>query len=121
MIPRKYGRIVNVSSVAAEGGYRLRGAYGVAKAGVISLSQTLAAETAGYDITVNAICPRAIAGLRLDTIRDQFGAYLEAHGAESLPASRLPPAMPAEDVAETIAFLLSPAGKRINGQAIAIG
>ena len=61
---------------------------------MISLSQTLAAETTGHDITVNAICPRAIAGAQLNTIREQFGAYLQAHGGEALPHDRLPHGIP---------------------------
>jgi sorbitol-6-phosphate 2-dehydrogenase len=79
MIPRNYGRIVNTSSEAGKGGYRLRGSYCVAKAGVINLSQTLAVETAEYDIRVNAICPRGIAGVRLNTLRAMFSDYFEMH------------------------------------------
>jgi NAD(P)-dependent dehydrogenase (short-subunit alcohol dehydrogenase family) len=121
MLPRNYGRIVNTSSEAGKGGYRLRGAYCAAKAGVISLSQTLAAETAEYDITVNAICPRGIAGPRLDTLRTLFAEYTEMHGEQPRPAGvGRPPMQPAE-VADTILFLVSPQGARINGQAISIG
>jgi NAD(P)-dependent dehydrogenase (short-subunit alcohol dehydrogenase family) len=131
MIDQNYGRIVNVSSEAGKGGYRLRGSYCAAKAGVITLSQTLAVETSDYDIRVNAICPRGIAGARLDTIRDMMSEYRQQH--ENMP-STLPPQPPRErqpgawggtmnppEVAELILWLVSPAGSRVNGQAISIG
>jgi 3-oxoacyl-[acyl-carrier protein] reductase len=121
MIPRNYGRIVNTSSDAGRGGYALRGSYGVAKAGVINLSMTLALETADYDITVNAICPRGIAGDRNATIRSMFAEYAEMRGLPLRPESSLGRLMQPEEVADVILFLVSPAGKRVNGQAIGIG
>jgi len=121
MIRRNYGRIVNTSSEAGNGGYRLRGSYCAAKAGVIRLSQTLAAETTEYDIKVNAICPRGIAGARLDTLRALFAEYAEMHGEQRRPAGTGAPPMQPEEVAETVFYLVSPEGSRINGQAITIG
>jgi NAD(P)-dependent dehydrogenase (short-subunit alcohol dehydrogenase family) len=122
MIERNYGRIVNVSSEAGNGGYRLRGSYCAAKAGVIRLSQTLAAETTDYDIRVNAICPRGIAGVRVDTLRRMFDEYAEMHG-DQRRGSRPSPArdMDPAEVASLIVYLVSPAGTRVNGQAITIG
>jgi NAD(P)-dependent dehydrogenase (short-subunit alcohol dehydrogenase family) len=122
MIAANYGRIVNVSSEAGNGGYRLRGSYCAAKAGVIRLSQTLAAETTEYDIRVNAICPRGIAGVRVDTLRKMFDEYLEQHteqrrGPRPAGLTDMDPA----EVASAIVFLVSPAGARVNGQAITIG
>jgi sorbitol-6-phosphate 2-dehydrogenase len=133
MIAQNYGRIVNVSSEAGKGGYRLRGAYCAAKAGVIALSQTLAVETAEYDIRVNAICPRGIAGVRLDTIRQLMAEYRVQRGTAVLGARGDGPSQPERrsgawggtmdpaEVAEVILWLVSPAGSRINGQAISIG
>ena len=122
MIARNYGRIVNVSSEAGRGGYRLRGSYCAAKGGVINLSQTLAVETAKYDIRVNAVCPRGIAGARVDTLRRMFDEYLEQHPEQRRGPrpSGLTDMDPAE-VANAIVFLVSPEGARINGQAITIG
>jgi sorbitol-6-phosphate 2-dehydrogenase len=121
MIPRNYGRIVNTSSEAGKGGYRLRGSYCVAKAGVINLSQTLAVETAEYDIRVNAICPRGIAGVRLNTLRAMFSDYFEMHAEQRRPLQAADRTMDPAEVAETIVFLVSAEGARINGQAISIG
>lgn len=122
MIENNYGRIVNVSSEAGRGGYPLRGSYCVAKAGVINLSQTLAVETRDYDIRVNAICPRGIAGVRVETIRAMFDEYFEMHGGQRrgprpTGANDMDPA----EVADVIVFLVSPQAAHINGQAISIG
>src|SRR5215207_698389 len=122
MIPRNYGRIVNISSEAGKGGYRLRGAYCAAKAGVINLSMTLAAETAEYDIKVNALCPRGIAGVRLDTLREMFADYAASRGQQRQPppqaaAPQVDRTMQPAELAELILFLVSPEGSRINGQA----
>jgi NAD(P)-dependent dehydrogenase (short-subunit alcohol dehydrogenase family) len=123
MIPRNYGRIVNISSEAGKEGFRLRGAYCAAKAGVISLSSTLAVETAEYDITVNALCPRGIAGPRLDAVMQMFRDYASEHG-EAPAASARPrvqrPTMTPEELAEVIVFLVGPDGSRINGQALSV-
>lgn len=128
MIPRNYGRIVNISSEAGKGGYRLRGAYCAAKSGVINLSMTLAVETADYNIKVNALCPRGIAGVRLNTLREMFADYAASRG-ESRPPRPQPAAanqpadrtMQPEELAELIVILVSPEGSRINGQAITVG
>jgi NAD(P)-dependent dehydrogenase (short-subunit alcohol dehydrogenase family) len=126
MIPRNYGRIVNISSEAGKGGYRLRGAYCAAKASVINLSMTLAVETAEYNIKVNAVCPRGIAGVRLDTLREMFADYAATRGQARPPrpqaaAQSVDRTMQPEELAEFIVFLVSPEGSRINGQAITVG
>jgi NAD(P)-dependent dehydrogenase (short-subunit alcohol dehydrogenase family) len=121
MIPRNYGRIVNTSSDAGKGGYSLRGAYSAAKAGVINLSMTLALETSDYDITVNAVCPRAMAGPRREALRALFAEYVELHGQPLGPPPSSGRIMQPAEVAAIIVFLVSPAGARVNGQAITIG
>jgi 3-oxoacyl-[acyl-carrier protein] reductase len=55
MLERKYGRIVNISSVIGRMGNRGQANYAASKAGLIALSQTLAKEFAGKGITVNAV------------------------------------------------------------------
>lgn len=59
MMAQNYGRIVNVASVAGKEGNPNASAYSASKAAVIALTKSLAKETAGKDISVNAITPAA--------------------------------------------------------------
>ena len=57
MLDRRFGRVVNVSSVAGRTGIRYGAAYSAAKHGLIGFTRSLALETAKKGITANAICP----------------------------------------------------------------
>ncbi len=57
MIDQRLGRIVNISSIAGKRGHAGVAAYSASKAGVISLTQSLAAELGPFNVTVNAVCP----------------------------------------------------------------
>jgi NAD(P)-dependent dehydrogenase (short-subunit alcohol dehydrogenase family) len=57
MIDQRLGRIVNISSIAGKRGHAGISAYAASKAGVISLTQSLAEELGPFNVTVNAICP----------------------------------------------------------------
>ena len=57
MKERKYGKIVNIASVAARQGSPLNPSYNASKAAVVNLTQAQSLELAPYDINVNAICP----------------------------------------------------------------
>ena len=59
MLKQKYGRIVNVASIAGKEGNPNASAYSASKAGVIALTKSLGKETAQYDIAVNCITPAA--------------------------------------------------------------
>jgi len=57
MVKKGWGRIINISSVAALMGAALQPSYGTTKAGLIGLSKSLAIEAGKYGITVNTVCP----------------------------------------------------------------
>src|SRR5262249_8517193 len=69
MLERRYGRIVNIASIAGKEGNPSLGPYSASKAGLIAFTKSLAKELAGKgDITVNAVSPAVIATAILDTI-----------------------------------------------------
>jgi 3-oxoacyl-[acyl-carrier protein] reductase len=71
MIAQNYGRIVNIASVAGKEGNPNAPAYSASKAGVISLTKSLAKETAGKDISVNCITPAAAKTAIFDQMTQQ--------------------------------------------------
>ena len=124
MRERRWGRIVNVASTAAQRGYAYVSAYCAAKHGVLGLTRALALETATHGITVNAVCPGYT---DTDIIRagiDNIVARTGRTEAEALrqftdtnPQGRL--IQPAE-VAATVLWLCAEDSRSITGQAISV-
>ena len=126
MIERKYGKIVNIASIAGRRGSNRNPPYNASKAGVISLTQSQAQQLASHNINVNAICPgllwtpmwQRIASR--DTMtpnpegkspRELFVEYVEAGtplGREQTP----------DDIGNLAAFLASDFAMNITGQSI---
>lgn len=113
MKARKFGRIVNFSSIAARRGSDRVGAhYAAAKGGIIGLTKTLALELGPHGITVNAIAPGFIKTPRI-AAADWGNA--SAAFIESLPLKR---AGKPDDVAGVVAMLCSEAGGYVSGATI---
>jgi len=111
MIATRWGRIINVSSVAAQTGNRGQTNYAAAKAGLHGATRSLALELASRGITVNTVAPGIIASPMSD----------DAFPKEAI--DRLVPMKRAgkpEEVAELIAFLASDRAAYISGQLIGI-
>jgi len=106
MIGNRSGKIINVSSIGGRKGGRGRSAYRVTKAGLISLTESVAAEVKTYGIDVNCICP---AGVDTEGYRQAFGS----RGREENPKLLRP-----EEIAELVVFLASDASSAITGTAI---
>jgi len=127
MKQRRYGKIVNIASVAGRLGSSTSQSYSASKAGVINLTQTLALELAPFSINVNAVCPgllwtpmwKRIATYRrglhgttrrlLD--REEFDRTVQERvplGREQFP----------EDVGHAVAFLASDYARNITGQTL---
>jgi 3-oxoacyl-[acyl-carrier protein] reductase len=111
MMRTRWGRIVNVASVAGLSGNRGQANYAAAKAGLIAAGKSLAIEIARRGITVNSVAPGII-----DTAmtEDFFGAE---QIKKLVPMER---AGTPEEVADVVAFLVSDAAAYVSGQVLSI-
>ena len=114
MIQQKWGRIINLSSVAGKRGSPNTAAYNAANFGIQGLTQSLAMEVARHGITVNAVCPGTIDTARMDVLGRGEGWQRQL---DRIPMGH---AASDEDVAGLIAFLCSPAANFMTGQSINI-
>jgi NAD(P)-dependent dehydrogenase (short-subunit alcohol dehydrogenase family) len=115
------GRIVNVSSQAGKRGFPMLGAYCAAKAGVILLTQVMAAELGPLGITVNAVCPGTVdtdllnKDHQFEQLVSAMGGTFEQWLAREIPLGRV---QTPDDVAAAIAFLMSDDASYITGEAV---
>ncbi|BAD40436.1 3-oxoacyl-[acyl-carrier-protein] reductase [Symbiobacterium thermophilum] len=113
MMKARYGRIINIGSVAGLAGNAGQANYSAAKAGLVGLTRAVARELGSRNITVNCIAPGAIdAGMLLELSEEQRSNYLR-----QIPLERF--GRP-EDVAAAVVFLAGPGGAYITGQTIAV-
>ena len=100
MIERKYGRIVNVASVAGKEGNPNAPAYSSAKAGLIALTKSLGKETVGTGVIANCVTPAAARTALFDQMSEEHIAYM----LSKIPMNRF---VGVEEIAAMIAWLCS--------------
>jgi NAD(P)-dependent dehydrogenase (short-subunit alcohol dehydrogenase family) len=105
--------LVFVSSVAAEQGLPGQAAYAAAKAGIVGMARTLAAEWGPRGVRVNVVMPGVIATPKVRALPEALRGSLAA----GVPLGRL--GAP-DEVASVIAFLLSPAAAYVHGQTVRV-
>lgn len=107
------GRVVLVSSASAETGLPGQVAYTAAKAGVVGMARTLAAEWAARGVRCNVLMPGLIATPKVKALPDPMQEAM----ARSIPLGRVGEP---EELAGAVAFLLSPAAAYITGAVIRV-
>ncbi len=113
MMRQRYGRIVNITSVAGISGNAGQANYASAKAGIIGLTKTVAKELGSRGITCNAVAP----GLVPTDLTASLPANLVELAVERTPLGRTGTA---EDMAAAVAFLASDEASFVTGQVLAV-
>lgn len=113
MMRKRYGRIVNISSIASVRGGRGQTNYAAAKGGANALTRGLALELAKRKITVNAVAPGMIATKMSEQVRNLAGDQILA----GIPVKRYGQVA---DIANAVLFFASPAADYITGQVLCV-
>ena len=124
MKKQRAGSIINISSTAGLYGLPYRTPYATAKWGVIGFTKSLAAEVGRWNIRVNAICPGAVEGARMERViaaeAKASGRTAEAIRADYTHGVSLKRFVRPEEIAAMALFLASPAASMVSGQAITV-
>lgn len=111
MSKQRYGRIVNIASIVAFMGNAGQANYSASKAGMVGLTKTTAREYASRGITINAVAP----GFIITAMTEQLPDKVKEDMMRNIPLGSFGTA---DDVAEAVSFLASPASGYITGQVI---
>jgi NAD(P)-dependent dehydrogenase (short-subunit alcohol dehydrogenase family) len=118
MVENKYGKVVNISSVAGLRGLGLSIHYAAAKHGIIGLTKALAMEVADHNINVNAICPGTVESPMLEGLacqinlaKDTYEHFSQGHLFKD---RRITP----QDIANAVRWLASDESRFLTGAVI---
>jgi 3-oxoacyl-[acyl-carrier protein] reductase len=111
MLKKKYGRIINITSIVGHTGNLGQANYAASKAGIVAFSKSLAIEYAKKNINVNCVSPGFIKTEMTDKINEEFKKSL----ISKIPSGDLGTG---EDVSNCVAFLASDLANYINGETI---
>src|SRR5437016_7900962 len=123
MYARGSGIILNISSLSAKAAYLWGSAYAAAKAGMLGLTRSTAAEAAQKGVRVNAICPGPVTGTRMSKelgadLAKRLGISAEEQLKGFLSSVLQGRAQTAEEIARAALFLCSEQSSAITGQSI---
>ena len=113
MVRRRYGRIINISSVVGQSGNPGQTNYAASKAGLVGFAKSLAREVASRGITVNVVSP----GMIETDMTGRLDEAVKASLAAQIPMSRF--GTP-DDVASAVCFLASDEASYITGQVLSV-
>jgi 3-oxoacyl-[acyl-carrier protein] reductase len=111
LLKKKYGKIINITSIVGHTGNLGQANYSASKAGIIAFSKSLALEYAKKNININCVSPGFIKTEMTDKINEEFKKVL----ISKIPSGDLGSG---EDVSNCVAFLASDMSKYINGETI---
>ena len=113
MIKRRWGRVVNITSVVGLTGNKGQANYAASKAGLIGLTKSVAKELASRNVLVNAVAPGYVATEMTEAISEDAKTALQA----AIPLGRLGQG---EDIAHAVLFLASDWASYITGQVLVV-
>lgn len=113
MMIRKFGRIVNISSIVSVSGYKGTVAYSATKGGLNAMTRAMAREMGGRNITVNAVAPGY---METDLVKSMSPKHL----AQIVRRTPLGRPGTVDDISSVVIFLLSDAAQFVSGQTIVV-
>ena len=111
MLKKRFGKIINITSIVGHTGNLGQANYAASKAGIVAFSKSLAIEYAKKNININCVSPGFIKTEMTDKIDEEFKKAL----ISKIPSGTLGTA---EDVSNCVAFLASDLSRYINGETI---